>query len=204
MGRVSATDGIAVGALVVSIISAGMSGYAYWDQTRARHELGLLVTHVEMARGDGRLGSGPKLIAGVSFINTGNQPVLVHKVTAAYGGPATDADADDCKITSTSRWVGTPWLSRLKEEQAFAAAPFSIGGNEIEPAIFSFEPVGLPVAPTPVPSQIFKVCLRVSAANANGHMTEESIFIGTIDLASANLRMDYSVNWRDRLFKLFQ
>ncbi|HEV7306880.1 hypothetical protein [Ensifer sp.] len=195
MRLTSNSDKIAYRALLVSVFSIALAVYTYWDQTRDRHKLGVLVTHLEMHQDE-----GPKLIAGVNFINSGNSPALVHRIVAYYDA---SSSAENCEIPAGNKWLGGPWLSRLKEAEAFSAAPFSVGGNAIEPAIFSFEPVAVPDITIENAYTQFRLCLHISSSNADGQNAEIAIYLGQVRVTNIAATLRPSAGWKDQLHTIF-
>ena len=116
-------------------------------------------------------------ILGISFVNSGNRPIILSKILVSFGYDSEFNAASNCKRNGENRWTGIPWDQNFDGDKVTKSVPRSIFPQVATPTIYTFG--NWPVVPGEMgkmPERSLKACLIYEAINSKGKIVKTKPF----------------------------
>ena len=166
--------------IVFSAIALLVSGYTAYRNLWPSDETKASVTHVEWSVSSGSYGRGPQLVLGLGFVNRGNSPIIVSKLTASFGLAEAGGPASSCDISDDTRWIGIPWVERVEGGNNTRAIAISIPPNIATPLIYVFDSGQVTPSLNKGEEQRVFACISVGTIDSDGNSTKVRHPLGLI------------------------
>jgi len=176
-GRVKRlTEWLAIG---ISVLALGVSAMTAYQQFWPADETKSIVTYTHFSIEEGRFGRGAALTAAISFVNTGNRPLILSKIVASFGYSDTGAPPTNCD-TNSGLWTGVPWDTEITADGSWRQAfPKAILPDIPTISVYTFEPIpGQRNRGTKEHARM--VCLKYEVINSDGEISEVRSPIGQL------------------------
>jgi hypothetical protein len=183
MSKLSVADGFSIGiSLCALIISGVLALLQYWPSYETR----AMVSRSYFSIEDGRFGAGPRLVAVVNFVNSGNRPIILTSISASFG-LATDGNIPSSCETRGGNWVSLPWMYSDSHGEGFSEAlPRVINPGSATATVAAFDSLPLSADGSDQP-QASMVCIVYEVLDPNGAVVMKRAPLGVVEFSSAQV-----------------
>lgn len=163
--------------VAISVVALGLSGFATYTQFYPDDKTIAVLTHAEWSVHKIAGSYSPRPILGISFVNSGNRPIILSKIWVSFGYDSEFNAASNCKTNGENRWTGIPWDQNFDGDKITKSVPRSIFPQVATPTIYTFG--NWPVVPggmEKIPERSLKACLIYEAINSKGKIVKTKPF----------------------------
>jgi hypothetical protein len=183
MSKLSVADGFSIGiSLCALIISGVLALFQYWPSFETR----AMVSRSTFSIEDGRFGTGPRLVAVVNIVNSGNRPIILTGIAASFGLGGNGDLPSGCD-TRGGEWLSLTWMYSASQGEEFSEAlPRVIGPGSATATVAAFDSFPSPSGGVDQEHSRM-VCIAYEVLDPNGLVVLKRGPIGVVKFDSSRM-----------------